>query len=520
MFILITVGILLFTAIGLAILQSILPKFRYSWLFATGGALTAWISVFFWQVSMPIVLQLPPWGLAAIFRQSPKFVADGISWAFALSITTICLAVVVTAVARDNFPSPFNWIGVLVLTALGVLAVTANNPLTLILLWAAIDLGEVISQMRFAEDPKLSERIVISFGSRAVGILILLWASMVSTSDGVVLDFLSAPARAGLLLVFASAFRLGIFPLHLPYAGELSIRRGFGTGLRMISAGSSLILLSRVPVSSSDSSATPYLMIFVSLAALYGAWMWLRSPDEIAGRPYWMIGMGALAVASALRGNSVGATAWSCALILTGGALFLASAQSKWLYRILFIGVWGMSSLPLSLTASGWSYEFARFWYAAPILLTAQAGLIAGYIRQNQRSSNRTTFENQPIWAKNVYPFGIYVILLTIVLLGFFGWNGTLKLGNWIAGIIVSLLTFGLLWLIPRVRILNPVRAHWVGPSESTWLDTIYNAAWNVYHSIRRVTSLFSSVLEGESGIMWTLLFLALFISIFAQRTP
>jgi hypothetical protein len=188
--------------------------------------------------------------------------------------------------------------------------------------------------------------------------------------------------------------------------------------------------------------------------------------------------------------------------------------------KALFIGVWGISALPFSLTASGWIDERGSFWYTLPFLLLAQAALLAGYIRQSQRSSARTSFENQPIWARNVYPFGIYIILLTTLALGFFGWDGTLKIGNWIAGLIASSLTFGLLWLTPRIRILNPVRAHWVRPSESTWTDAVYQTIWEIYRYIRRIVNTFSSVLEGEGGIMWTFLFLALFISILSQRTP
>ena len=520
MFIFITVGILLVFALGLLILQFLSPDYRYAWLLAAGGAFLAWISLLLWQIVIPITIRLPLWQPENIFNQSPVFIIDGISWAFAMSIGTLCLGLIITAVARENFPSPVSWIGIFLLTAFGILAVTAENPLTLVLLWAAIDLSELISQMRFVEDPKMSERLVVSFASRVTGTLILLWASMVSASTGSELNFITPPPSAGLYLVIASGLRLGIFPLHLPYIGDSAIRRGFGTGLRMISAGSSLILLARIPLSSIESPITPFLMMFTSFAALYGGWMWLRSPDELTGRPFWLIGLGSLAVASALRGNFIGATAWSCALILSGGALFLASAQSRWMDKALFIGAWGASSLPFSLTSNGWIDSRPGFWYAIPLLLIAQAFLLAGYIRQIQRSSARTNFDNQPIWARNVYPFGVYVILLTILFLGFFGWGGSLSIGNWVAGPIASILTFGLLWLTPRLRILNPVRAHWVRPTDPGWLDTIYQAFWSLYRQLGKLSNTFSNVLEGESGIMWTLLFLALFISMFIQRTP
>jgi hypothetical protein len=41
-----------------------------------------------------------------------------------------------------------------------------------------------------------------------------------------------------------------------------------------------------------------------------------------------------------------------------------------------------------------------------------------------------------------------------------------------------------------------------------------------VYRWFIRLSDVFTTILEGESGIMWTLLFLALFISFFAQGSP
>jgi hypothetical protein len=523
MFILITVTTLLLTAIVLLVLRFVAPNFRYNWLIATGGALLGWISVFLWQGQMPISIQFSAWQPEILFSQSPTFVGDGIAWTFTLSLATLCLAIILTAAARSDFPRPANWMGTLILTALGILAVVADNPLTLVLLWAAIDISELIAQMRVMEGPAFSERTVVAFASRAAGIFVLLWADMVSVANGQALDFRSAPPQAGLYLVVAAGLRIGVLPLHIPYAGETSLRRGFGTALRMISAASSLVLLARIPATSLTSPVTPYLLILVSLAAIYGAWQWLRAPDELTARPFWLIGMGSLAVAAALRANPIGATAWGCGLILAGGALFLSSEQNRWLTRALFLGAWGISSIPFSLTATGWNSGLVSpllGWLSWPFLIAAHAMLVAGFIRLSLRTMTRVSSEDQPIWGRNVYPIGISLLLIVTVLLAFFGWPGTLQLGSWFVAGVTSILIIGLIWLTPRLRILNPVRAHWVRPANTSWLDWAYHTLWSFYQQLGRVSNLISNVLEGESGVMWTLLVLVLFASFFAQRNP
>ena len=523
MFILITVTTLLITAIVLLIVQFMAPNFRYNWLIATGGALLGWISILAWQVQMPVSLQFPAWQPELLFTQSPTFVGDGIAWTFALSLATLCLAIILTAAVRSNFPRPINWVGTLILTTLGILAVLADNPLTLVLLWSAIDISELIAQMRVVKDPGRSERTVTAFASRAAGIFVLLWADMVSVANGQALDFRSAPPQAGLYLVLAAGLRIGVLPLHLPYSAESSLRRGFGTGLRMISAASSLILLARIPPTSLTSPITPYLLILVSLAAVYGGWQWLRAPDELTGRPFWLIGMGSLAVAAALRANPVGATAWGCGLILAGGALFLSSEQNKWLTRALLVGAFGISALPFSLTATGWNSGLIPpllGWLAWPFLIAAHAMLVAGFVRHSLRTTTRVNSEDQPIWAKNVYPGGIALLLLITIVLGLYGWDGTLQFGNWFVAVLTTSLIGGLLWLTPRLRILNPVRAHWVRPANASWIDLGYQILWNLYRQLGRVSNVISNVLEGESGVMWTLLVLVLFVSFFAQRNP
>jgi hypothetical protein len=525
MFILLTALFLFATALALAILQVTRPNYRFAWLIATGGAFLGWVSVFLWQAFMPLPLDLPPWGPAALFTNAPAFLADRLAWPYALSLTTLALAVILSAVARENFPAPFPWAGTLTLVGLGLLAVLADNPLTLMLVWAAIDLTELITQLLSVEGEDASERVVAGFSARVLGIGLLLWGGLTSLSRGTPLDFRATLPEAGVYLILAAGLRLGVLPLHLSYTSESAMRRGFGTTLRLVSAASSLVLLARIPAQGVDSVFTPFLLLLVAGAALYGGWMWMRAPDELTGRPYWVIVLASLAVAAALRGNPVGSVGWGVSLVLAGGALFLSSVQHKIINRSLLIaGLWGISSLPFSPTASGWqsgSSASWAVWLTWPILLTAQALLAAGFIRHAGRPAILVSFEAQPVWARKVYPFGIGLLLATLLLLGLFGWDGALTLGTLPAGLAAAALTGALFWLTPRLRWLNPVRAHWVQPTgQPSRLDFFYRTLWNLYHQIGRLGNSIAAALEGDGGILWALLFLVLFLSLLTPRIP
>jgi len=344
----------------------------------------------------------------------------------------------------------------------------------------------------------------------------LLWANIVSIANGSTFDFQSIAPSSGLYLVAAAGLRLGVLPLHLPYSSESILRRGFGTALRLISAASSLVLLAHVPAGSLSSAFTPYLIALAIIAAIYGSWMWLRAPDELTGRPYWIISLAALSVISALSGNPLGAVAWGCALVIVGGSLFLASVQHIWLNRALLIGAWGLSSLPFSLTASAWLGNLGFF---IPFVIAAQALLIAGFIRHALRPGGRDSLESQENWTNRVYPAGILLLITIQFLLGWVGWDGAQQIGAWLQAILVSVLTVGLVWATPRFRILNPIRAHWVNPGTSG-TGGIYSGLWTVYRTLGRISQAITVTLEGEGGIMWTILFLILFISLLTQGLP
>lgn len=516
MLILISCLTLFITALALIVLSATQPGARYTWLLALGGAALGLISVFLWLTQMPFDLILPAWQPRALFVSPILFRADKSSWPFALSISALILSVLLTAVVRSTVTSSYAWAGTLALGGLGLLAVTADNPFTLLLVWSALDLTELVIQLRSVEGLANNEKVVISFSTRVLGSFLLLWANIVSVAKGNAFDFQSIAPDAGLYLVIAAGLRLGVLPLHLPYSSESILRRGFGTSLRLISVASSLALLAHVPVGSLNSIFTPTLIIFAIIAALYGSWMWLRAPEELTGRPFWIISLAAFSVISALSGNPIGSAAWGCALILVGGALFLASVQHAWLNRALLISVWSLSSLPFSLTASAWIVNLGFF---IPFLIASQALLIAGFIRHVLRPSGRSSQDLQENWTHRVYPTGIILLIAIQILLALIGWDGARQIGAWLQAVIVSIVTVGLVWATPRFRILNPVRAHWLSPASPN-SNSIYNGLRTLYRSIEKTSNAITIALEGEGGIMWALLFLILFISLLTQGIP
>lgn len=511
MLILISCLLLFVTTLALVLLRVLQPNARYAWLVAAGGALLAMISVFVWLTQMPFDLILPAWQPVTLFMTPILFRADGISWALAMSVAALTLSIMLTSVTRQVFVNSLSWAGTLALGGMGILAATANNPLTLLLVWASVDLIELLSQLSSVEGEANNERVVISFSTRAFGIGLLIWANILSIAGGSTFDFQSMPANAGIFLVIAAGLRLGVYPLHLPYSAESVLRRGFGTGLRLVGAVASLSVLGHVQIL--PTNFTPFLIFLAIVAAIYGGWMWLRAPDELNGRPYWVIGVSSLAILSALSGNPIGVAAWSSALVLVGGALFLASVHNQWLNRAMLVGAWSLSALPFSLTASAWLGSLGWF---LPLVIVAQGLIVAGFVRHALRPAGRDSLESQPGWTRIAHPAGIGLLLVFQLLLGWVGWDGALQVGAWLQAIIASLLTVGLVWAARRFRIFNPVRAHWVTTAESR-LNSLYQGFWSLYRGLARISQAIIVTLEGEGGVMWTLLFLVLFISLLSQ---
>lgn len=520
MLILFTAILLLGGAASLAALRLVVPRFRFNWLVGVSITALALLSVLSWWPQLPVSLELPVWKAAGPVRLLPTFSVSDLSWPYALSLIGLALAGLLTAPAREESSNAIKWAICLGVAGLGLLSVVAGNALTLVMLWAILDLAELGMILQWGEGRSVSERAVATFSIRVGSIALVLLAQVLGSGAGQFVEFGTMPAPDGLLLLVAVAARLGTYAAPLPPGSAAFLRSGVGITLQITAAAAGLGVVSHLPVTSLASPAAPILLLLLcAAAALYAGWMWLRAPDELVGRPLWIFGTSALALAAMLRGNPIGATAWGVVLILVGGALFLTSVQHTWLKRLILIGAWTASSLPFSVTAIAGTTSSGTLDWSLPALLIAQALLVAGFVHHATRPSTGTLFDTQAVWVKGVYPVGIGLLLVLQVLLAVWGWPGALQI-TWIPGVVVCVIAAGLVWGRRRIPALNPVPSQWMPRVSTGAANLAYQVLSRVYRGLQQVGDTIAGVLEGQAGIMWSVLLLALFVLLVGGGKP
>ncbi|OGN75910.1 MAG: hypothetical protein A2X25_01850 [Chloroflexi bacterium GWB2_49_20] len=513
MLILLPVFILMTTSFILVLLKLLRPGFRFHWLIATSGALLALIVVILWQLYLPQTFSLPAWQPQTIFLYTPTWLTDKYSWPYALSLTSLALAVILTAVTR-KLSNPWNWAGILFIVSIGLLAISADNPLTLVIAWLALDFAELVTLLRSVKAEK-SEDIVVAFSVRLGGVFLLLWASIISISSGLPLNFRAIPDNAGILLLLAVGLRLGVLPLHLP-TKEIDFRRGMITTLRLVSAASGLSLLTRLPLNPVPSNLLPYLLLLTGLFSIIGGWIWLVSPDELNGRPFWILSLGSLSISAALFGNSSGSVAWGTILILSGGLLFIYSSRKRSNYWIPVLSMWGLSALPFSPTASVWINQTTGNILLMIPLIIGHSLILAGFFRHAITHHGDIEIGSDPRWIQVIYHIGLSVLPIMIMVLGLWGWYKARAIGSWWISAITLILSVLLFYLYNRL----------IKPSQIIKLKTpsgkvniISSGFWAIYRFIRQVITLLTSILEGDGGMLWSIVLLVLFISLITQAT-
>lgn len=518
----ISISILLLFIIPIIIL--IVERFEvragYLWLLAMLGAATAWLMILFSRSPEPLTITLMLWKPEYLFSASPALLLDEISWTFGAALAVFPLAVLLIDVVQFADVDPTGWATSLAMTGLGLLAVFAENPITLMLAWAVMDMSETLMLLLRVSTSGQRERVVVALSVRLSGIFLIVIAIQQAISLGNAFSFDSIPPEVSGLLLLAAGLRLGVLPPHQPFFQEPPLRRGLGTIVRLVPVASSLVILARLAQVGVPLSWQPYLLAVAVISALYGAYAWVQAPNELDGRPFWILGMATIALVSTIFRLPTASIAWGLALLMSGGVLFLTSNRTRFVSLLSLVGILGASAFPFTPAwAGGQLYNNVGIMLLLVFVL-AHAMLVLGYVRHVMQHT--PSLEDVESWMLIVYPLGLLLLIMThwgiawsqglasqpgISVLSFGWWGGVTAIG------VVAVIMF-----LRRREISLPSSVS-TSLGNLLSLEWIYRILWWLFRTLSQTFSAISQILEGEGGILWSILMLILLISLVVQQS-
>lgn len=517
MLILLPVGLLFITAFALVLLPKLRPKFSSHWLVAVGGAFLAWISLVMLESNVPQSLVLSVWRPTNLIPASPELIFDEISWSLALAISTLGLSTILVDVRRSASSSSSDWAYALTLVGLGVFAALSANWLTLALTWTMIDL--VIRLIRWPHTKKEDsrERILFGFSGNLIAVVIFAAGIIISVPSQIgEIDGVSSSTTGMFLVILAIAIRLGITIVDNEVIAFGNRNWSLQSLFLFVPSVATLSLVVRVSSIGNFQTQALNATALSLAAAFYGAVKWTRSKTTSIGISYWIFSAGFLALAAALLNYPKIALAWGLILIYVGSYSFLAAQNSRRAVPIGALALFSFSILPFSPSyASQELYSSSSILFVVPLILI-HALLLYGFLRHIYRIERKKIGTER--WIEIISILGMawlpltHLLLAQNVIIAEISQIATVMLWPAAAGIGMATIFVLLGWR--KIGMPEPI-LFLVGRFFSfRWIIRLLK--W-VERAIRGLIELFTAVLEGEGGVLWALLLVALLASFLIQ---
>ena len=525
------IALLFIVALAVFVLRFFPRGTGYAWLVAVMMAILIWGGVLAYHWIQPEGFTVAPWRPFATDVADPiRLRWDSISWPFGFALVSAVLAVLLTATARLRLNSnPLTWAMNLAVAGAGVSAVISDSPLALLLAWVLLDILDLLLVMRLSRIWKFTSRGVMAFVVRTLSSFLLIGALTVQRSGTTEpLSFENMLPQASLLVLLSIGLRLGLLPLNTPYAEDFPFQRGLISFIRLSAYAAGLSALAHFPQSEIPQNWLQVLYGVTIVASTYGSIRWMTARDEIHGRPFWLLTLSGLAFICVLQGQVAASVAWSLVMITSGLGLFLFLPRTRGLSVLPAIGALALTGLPFTPASSGWAGLItAPYGLGDGLTILIVALLLVGYVRHLLRPAGN--FAELDGWARGIFPIGLFVIFVSAWIAAYIGLPGTMTFNQWQPPVAVIVLAGGI--GLVRYRFLpQGVSGIRVGGSfgrilrgAGRWftqffsLNWFYSFLWFIYRGLRQLVAIFTVIFEGEGGLIWAFVLLALLLTILSS---
>jgi hypothetical protein len=524
MLVLMLIALPLVTATLIGVVRRLRPGFAYPWLFALAGGLSAWIVAWLIRPVTPLNLPLANWQPRIFLPISPALLLDTKSWPFLIALTTLALAILTTDVARPAISrSPGYWFNLVVyqlMTAFSILAVLSGNLLTVLLTWTLLFGSEFFLRLLLNQESQGARGLIIVLALRLASLGCIVWAGMTAYATGASLSLTVVPPQISAILLLAVGINLGVIPVHPALDQADPKNAGMLTLFQLAPSAPALVLLARLGLAGAPASLAPLFLLLAGWALIYAGLAWAGAPSPQSGLAYWIAGLASLALASAALGHSAASLAWGGAALFAGGLFSLGTARQRGLIWLWLLGLLSISAFPFTPTWAGAGLYALPFQPLLLIILAGQGLFLLGTLRHILRLPSPLTGAER--WVGALYLAGLLLILSSYFLVAWFTRPGTGVIGQNTVGWIetgISLVAIGLAVLAMPfyMRRRGRLPGRLAGLKKILEIAWLYRLAEAIFRSIERWIDRASAAIEGRAGILWTLLGLALLVSLLAS---
>lgn len=517
--------LILLAIISLAFLRRSRMPIGTIWLMMAVITLLIWAVFLILRTHLPQTLVISTWFPLAVNSDLLSLGITENTWLLFFAFASLLAGTIFASSAHLTDASVFtNWNEVLFLTAIGMMSLLADSPLAFLIMWAMIDVVEIVIFTIVNRDQKIGVRTYAIFFGRALGIILVILAMALSYQYDTPLVLSEANGSILTLLIAGAGLRLGVLPVHLPYTRDLKHRRSMGTVLRMLTPLSVFSFLSKLAIPQVITGVNLLIFLLAVLSSLIGAINWFSAKNELEGRPYWLLSFSGFALISFFRGQHLGVLVWGVLMVTIGGWIFLSESHSRKMDFLLPFVLLTISGIPFTPSAVGFTgIAGGPLQVLNPFLWGSLAFLMAGVVKFSLSGGDlQVPYEN---WMKLFYSIGMGVLAISpwAVLLFTKGWNQI----QFLPGAVSALLVFAVIILI---NYSWAVKSRLQSSSVNNFykqlvpfgqkINQVFQFDW-IYQIIAfflrvqsKIVSGFTQVFEGEGGILWALVFLALLVSL------
>ena len=488
-------------------------RLGYVWMTLGVSALIIWFVLMFIPYERILPFTIQNWYRSGSALLGLSFAVNVSNWPVVFALMAFHILFLFTAATQPELNRDFIfWIVEAGEVALSYAVLTSSNLITVILTWTALDVSGLLYHI-FLRDSWDIDYIFYPFIFKLAGSLLLVFtnAELVGSGQNTILENL--PVSSSAMLFFSALLHSGIFPYRPFKQDKRLIVTIVDFSVFFLPFIVSLFLITSLPMPNFPLVSTFFLSLVFLLIFINFSPGWFSKEETLQSIHQLLFSFIGLIGFLFFMKNESSVIHWFVILIIGVNYLLLYYRRSKALRIFTILMLLSFTGLPFSLTG----YSFVAFDSIMAVI--SAIGLIAfhivfnvGFIRLVFKE--KEAFEELDASYQIIYMAGLGIAILSLGVVTFRTLGSLLdEFNNWWMGILVFLTTLGLYFRYTKNETTQD--AEKVYPWRKKIVDLLtfqwfYKASDYLVQAVRTIVSTFSQLLEGEGGVLWSIVLLAL----------